>query len=44
MDELGAAKVGLRPKNDILEQILQAKMSMLAFSKRYEILHILCYL
>ena len=33
-----------RPKNDILEQISQAKKSMLAFSKRLAILHILSYL
>ena len=42
--ELGTPKVGYNPKNGILEQTLQAKMSMLAVSKRFEILHILSYL
>ena len=41
MAELGTAKVGPRPKSDILGQISQAKKSMLAVSKRFEILYIL---
>ena len=44
MVKLGAPKVGPRPKNNILGQILQAKKSMLAILKRFEILHILSYL
>ena len=42
--ELGAAKIGPRLINDILEQILQAKKSMLATLKRFEIFRILSYL
>ena len=37
LDELGSAKVGRRPKNGILGHISQAKKSMLAISKRFEI-------
>ena len=44
MVELGATKVGPRPNNNILGQILQTKKSMLALLKRFEILHILSYL
>ena len=41
MAELGTAKVGPRPKSDILGQISQVKKSMLAFSKRFGILYII---
>ena len=39
--ELGATEIGCRPKSGILGHILLAKKSMLAISKRFEILHIL---
>ena len=42
--KVGPSKVGPSPKNDIMGQISQAKKSMLAFAKRFEILHILFYL
>ena len=42
--KLQTAKVDRRPKNGILGNNLQAKKSMLAISKRFEILHILSYL
>ena len=43
MAELGAPKEGTRPKNDIL-RVDFTGIGKLAFSKRFEVLHILSYI